>query len=132
MGKKEVVREGWILPGNQACYSCSSGTGWKVIGQQQQWVARQAGERTRPVCFTDASGSVRRRDELTSEELLGKGPLRGKWKAGSLQNGQGKGVLHSSPLPTLPQCWAVVKAETTQVQILGLLPLGCETCGNVV
>lgn len=53
MGSREEGRQrGWILPGNQACYNCSFQTGPKMVGQQQPWVARQAGERTFPVCFT--------------------------------------------------------------------------------
>lgn len=45
--------------------------------------------------------------------------------------GQGVCALHNSPLPTLPYFGAVVKAETTQIQILALLPLGCATFGHV-
>lgn len=122
--REEAEARGAASSRKSGCCSCSSWTGPNAIGQQQLWVARQAGERTFPVCFTDASASVRRRDELTSEEPLGRGPSKGQvggrcpskchldqpilpWQ------GQGIGVLHNSPSPTLVRYGAVVKAETT-------------------
>lgn len=139
--RRKWVEVGWSFPGNQLLQLLL------LDWPKGDWATGCCGWPGQPVrgCFLLVSltpvTSVRRGDELMSEEPVGTGPLKGQVGGrcplecqtypAIPPRGLVDGVLCSSRWPTLPQYRAVVNAETPQIQILALSS-SYATFGHVV